>query len=174
MAIHGKLNIEHEFMTIGSKERDQNHWSTGVRSGPWALEPFDFGCWVDAQTGYTCAIKRNVVGAWCGYVFAPEDHPVHFRDEGMDEYQRNLTSGNPVWLECHGGVTYHGTMDLPDGLVSGLAIGFDCSHLADLSPRDTVKGPACGDYATASYAIGEVRKLAKQIHEYRPLQQMVG
>ena len=171
MAIHGKLNIEHEFMTIGSKERDQNHWSTGVRSGPWALEPFDFGCWVDAQTGYTCAIKRNGGGAWCGYVYAPEDHPVHFRDGDMDEYQTDLTSGNPVWFDVHGGVTWHGKMDVQEGLAEGMAVGFDCAHSQDLIP-----GWMCGngEYRSASYAIAEVRKLAKQIHEYRPLQQMVG
>jgi len=171
MAVHGKLNIEHEFMTIGSYEDDTKDWASKAGKGAWSHEPFDFGVWVDNATGYTCAIKRNRGGVWCGYVYPPEQHPVHRKDGGMDEYQTDLTSGNPVWFDVHGGVTWHGKMDLPDGLASGLAIGFDCAHSQDLIPawsRDH------GEYRSASYAIAEVRKLALQIHEYRPLAQMAG
>ena len=171
MAIHGKLNIEPELATIGTYEDNSKDWQEKAGIGSWSYEPFDFAVWVDNATGYTCAIKRNGGGAWCGYVYAPEDHPVHFRDVDMDEYQTDLTIGNPVWFDVHGGVTWHGKMDVQEGRAEGMAVGFDCAHSQDLIP-----GWKCGngEYRSASYAIGEVRKLAKQIHEYRPLQQMVG
>jgi hypothetical protein len=165
MAIHGKLNIEHELMTIGTYSRTEGHWSDGARSGPWSLEPFDFGTWVDAQSGYTCAIKRNSSGSWCGYVYAGDDHPIN--TEG-----HNLEHGEPVWLDVHGGVTWHREMEVPDVNVSGKAVGFDCAHHGDMSPRDSLYGRGYGEYRTASFAIAEVRSLAKQIAEFRPIQQL--
>jgi hypothetical protein len=166
MAITGKLNIEIELMTIGTYDREPGqHWSEGVRSGEWSYEPFDYGTWVDNQTGYTCAIKRNSSGSWCGYVYAGDDHPIH--GEG-----NNLEHGEPVWLDVHGGVTWHREMEVPDVSVSGKAIGFDCAHHSDLSPRDTIRSRGYGEYRTARFTIEETRSLARQVAAYRPLQQI--
>jgi hypothetical protein len=167
MPIHGKLNIERELMTIGTYVKEPgHHWSDGVARGEWSHEPFDYGTWVDIETGYTCAIKRNSSGSWCGYVFAGAEHPIHGSG--------NLEHGEPVWLDVHGGVTWHGEMQVPDVNVSGMAVGFDCAHHGDMSPRDSVAGRMYGEYRRASYVIGEVRSLAKQVADFRPVQQLVG
>lgn len=173
MPVTGKINIEPELMTVGTYEEEKD-WRQRAPSGPWGLEPFDYGVWTDSETGLVCALKRNHSGAWCGYVFVEEAHPINLgigqvADYSADEPTGNLTSGNPVWLDCHGGVTYHDTMSVPEGLADGIAVGFDCAHFNDISPAYTGGG---GDYRTASYVINEVRSLAKQILDYRPLQQL--
>lgn len=179
--IHGKLNIEIELMTIGTYDALQStEWKERAGRGEWGHEPFDFGVWVDNATGLTCAIKRNHGGAWCGYVFVEEDHPINQRDASDDEYRTDLTSGNPAWLNVHGGVTWHDTMSVPDGLADGMAVGFDCAHYGDLIPGysvernhpDPMSSRRDGTYRTASYVIDEVRSLAKQIMAYRPLHQL--
>lgn len=179
--IHGKLNIEPELATIGSYDGErQPAWKERAGSGPWSHEPFDYMVWVDSLTGYTCAMKRNHGGAWCGYVYVPEEHPVNAYDG--DAEGRDLTMGNPVWLDVHGGVTWHGHMAVPDGLADGMAVGFDCAHLGDLIPGYVVERnhpdvPSVlrdGEYRSSHYVLAEVRKLAQQIHEFKPLQQMVG
>jgi hypothetical protein len=63
-------------------------------------------------------------------------------------------------------------MEVPDVNVSGKAVGFDCAHHNDQSPRDTLYGRGYGEYRTASFAIAEVRSLARQIAEFRPIQQL--
>jgi hypothetical protein len=47
-------------------------------SGPWDNEP-DFMEFVHKDTGYTIVIRRNGVGALCGYVGIDEDHLLHRR-----------------------------------------------------------------------------------------------
>lgn len=167
--INGKLNIEHEFMTIGTYD-EEKRWKESAGQGEWNHEPFDFGVWVDNATGYTCAIKRNHGGAWCGYVYPGADHPIH-EPEGDIGFGHGLEEGNPVWLDVHGGVTLHSAMEVPHDLASGIAVGFDCAHSGDTVPGYPWAG---GEYRTASFVIAEVRKLAKQIHAYRPIQQLVG
>lgn len=46
--------------------------------GPWQDEP-DKEEWVDADTGLTCHIRRNMLGtgSLCGYVGVPPTHPAH-------------------------------------------------------------------------------------------------
>lgn len=180
MAIHGKLNIEPELATIGSYDGDgQQDWKKRAGSGPWSHEPFDFMVWVDSTTGYTCAMKRNHGGAWCGYVYPGSDHPIH-EPEGDIGWGHGLEGGNPVWLDVHGGVTWHRDMEVPHGLASGIAVGFDCAHHMDLIPGyilernhpDPMSARRDGEYRSSSYVLAEVRKLARQISEYRPLQQL--
>jgi hypothetical protein len=190
MAITGKLNIEPELMTFGTHDDDQfEHWSKSpdcevIPSNwvySWKHEPFDWGEWIDSTTGLTCVIKRNGVGAWCGYAVIPEGHPISTADESEDYLGGDLVGGNPVWLQVHGGVTYHGTIGIPSSGERRMAAGFDCAHYGDRAPAAVAwkyneAGEKIGfyehEYRDARFAINEVRSLAKQIFFYRPLQQI--
>ncbi len=180
MAVRGKLNIEPELATIGIYDEKQD-WKERAGSGPWGHEPFDFMVWVDNATGYTCAMKRNHGGSWCGYVYPGNDHPIHTSSPDPDgDYAHGLESGNPVWLDVHGGVTWHREMDVPHDLASGKAVGFDCAHHMDMVPGYSIERNhpdpmglmRDGEYRTASFVLAEVRSLARQISEFRPLQQL--
>src|SRR5579884_1161092 len=89
-------------------------WTTIDKStwgpGPWQDEP-DKEQWTDEATGYACLIKRNPVGALCGYVGVPEGHPWHgsgyspgYSAENEDELSAALKLLDEV--EVHGGLTY--------------------------------------------------------------------
>jgi hypothetical protein len=189
MPVSGRLNIEPEFMTFGTYDDGGTRWdsrpdcdvipSNWVYS--WKHEGFDWGEWVDTVTGFRCVIKRNWSGAWCGYVLVPDDHPIHVAEATDEEYHKNLESGNPVWLDVHGGVTLHGHIKIPSTGEEARAVGFDCSHCHDRAPGSVAwtyddAGNKTGydpqTYRTASFAIDEVRSLARQIFFYRPLQQL--
>jgi len=155
-------------VTVGFYEdhpMDRSAWP----SGPWDEELFDWAIWTDTATGFRCAIKRNGSGAWCGYVLTPQDHPVNRRVD--DDFGGDLTSGNPVWLDVHGGVTFHGRWALTEMDEAGHAVGFDCNHYMDAAPRYESMGN--GEYRTAMYAVSETRGLARQIADYQPLEQLV-
>lgn len=49
---------------------------TGWGDGPWQSEP-DKLQWQDEATGLPCLIVRGPVGALCGYVGVPTEHPAH-------------------------------------------------------------------------------------------------
>ena len=53
---------------------DRDDW----RLGPWDREPLDKAVWV--HNGYDCMIKRNGLGAWCGYVAVKGGHPLYGKD----------------------------------------------------------------------------------------------
>jgi hypothetical protein len=75
---------------------DKTEWP----DGPWKSEP-DKLQWPDEATGLPCLIKRNPVGALCGYVGVTSDHPY---------YQQDYDSVN---LDAHGGLTFAaGCVDL--------------------------------------------------------------
>lgn len=150
--------------TYTARPVERNEW----KSGPWDLEPFDWAAWEDEETGFVCALKRNHSGTWCGYVVLPFDHPIRrYKDGDMGDLQ----SGNPVWLDVHGGVTFDGPFRLEEADIAGVAVGFDCNHWQDLCPRYTAMSE--GEYRTADYAMGEVRSLARQIADFLPLEQLV-
>jgi hypothetical protein len=167
------INIAPEPMTIGmydGVELGRSEWP----SGPWDAEGFDWGTWSDAESGLRCAIKRNHSGSWCGYVVIPTNPPINERtpeSEEEEDYVADLTAGNPVWLDVHGGVTFHGFWSLKEADLSGWAVGFDCSHSGDTSPRYTALHS--GEYRDFLYVVAEVRSLAKQLAEYEPLKQLV-
>src|SRR5215831_16238351 len=76
-------------------------WRTAAENeqwgpGPWDQEP-DKCQWIDEATGLDCMALRNRMGAWCGYVGIPPEHPLH----GLD-YDDVGT-----WdFEVHGGLTF--------------------------------------------------------------------
>ena len=98
----------------------------------------------------SCRLKRNGLGAWCGYV---KVHPNH-RWHGCT----NLDIDTSV--NVHGGVTFCG-----EGcgfLKDGFWVGFDCSHLGDKMP-DRLECSGCDSvYRTMEYAKEQCERLAEQ------------
>ena len=54
------------------KTVDKSTWD----DGPWKDEP-DKKQWQEETTGLPCLIVRNHMGALCGYVGVPKDHPLY-------------------------------------------------------------------------------------------------
>jgi hypothetical protein len=140
--------------------------------GPWTDEP-DKAQWVDEATGLDCLIVRNRLGALCGYVGVPPEHPAH----GKDYYDMPD-------IEVHGGLTYadrcqegaeeHGICHVPEpGRPADVWwFGFDCGHCWDLVPgiADALgsigRSPYRGDrevYRDFTYVQAEVAQLARQL-----------
>jgi hypothetical protein len=94
--------------------------------GEWDEEP-DRVEWADPKTGLPCLIVRGPLGALCGYVGVPKDHPLYrVKKEALPD------------LQVHGGVNYakacsfvicHAKRNDPRWW-----IGFDCGHSRDLVP----------------------------------------
>lgn len=73
------------------------------------------------SNGLKCAIRKNHLGAFCGYVEVPEGHPFHEKHYWADGSIENM----PV----HGGITYSGTM--LEKLGCDWCLGFDMCHACD-------------------------------------------
>lgn len=143
--------------------------------GPWDNEP-DKVEWRDRESGLPCIARRGPMGAWCGYVAVPPDHPWWGNGEA------------PV--ECHGGQTF-GSMCDPSESDEAIChvpapgepadvwwIGFDCGHYRDRQPgldalfrkrgdEDDVSDRLAGGrgqavYRDLAYVFEECRRLARQ------------
>ena len=138
---------------------------TGWAAGPWDNEG-DEEKWVDEATGYQCLMLRNSMGAWCGYVAVPKDHPLH--GKSYDD------AHGAAAINVHGGLTFDGERAEPGQWF----LGFDCNHYRDRAPglesllvniRNGVNGPGLGDdfdvYRTAAYVRDECTNLARQLKE---------
>lgn len=166
--------------------RDKSAWGPG----PWQDEP-DEVRWRDDATGYDCLLRRNSLGAWCGYVAVPEGHPLH--GVGYSAPQERLQPWLQRRLEqpvgeqpsfsvllglafgrieptvdavvvVHGGVTYAGSL-LGD---QRWWFGFDCSHADDYGPGEATRvglPPRPGTYRTMEYAREQTTALARQLAE---------
>jgi hypothetical protein len=122
---------------------DKSKWGPG----PWQAEP-DSLEWTDEATGFQCKIKRNGLGALCGYVGVPDPDGVY--NASYNELE-NIVS-------CHGGLTCGYQRDGTTWL------GFDCCHAGDLVPEMNFLGIAPGqDYRDIAYVKSEVETLAKQL-----------
>lgn len=151
---------------------DKSTWP----DGPWQGEP-DKMQFADEATGYPCLIKRNAVGALCGYVGVAEGHPAFMKD-----YDHELVIG----LEVHGGLTYSDLgqhMDMPSKGICHLPeegepdtvwwLGFDCAHAWDYAPGWTSsigRELDLGDdtaYRDVPFVRAECAKLAAQLSELR-------
>lgn len=60
---------------------------------PWDNEP-DKVQWIDPATDLDCLAVRNPIGAWCGYVGVPNDHPYY--GQPYDD----------IPVSVHGGLTF--------------------------------------------------------------------
>jgi hypothetical protein len=98
--------------------------------GPWTDEPDTKDI---SYKGYQGYIKRNDLGALCGYVMIPSDHPIL---KGIDldaddlEYEK-------VPLNAHGGITFGNTATNTQTGQKVYVVGFDCAHSTDLIPFRT-------------------------------------
>jgi len=137
--------------------------------GPWSDEP-DRVEWT--SHGFPCLIVRNSLGALCGYVAVPADHPAHGKHWASvpATAHRGLNYSRPCQtVICHAGA---------DENVWWL--GFDCIHIgfdeqADLAPGEFIFGMLDGSHArsflrgggpqyrTIAYVTGEVESLAEQL-----------
>ena len=121
---------------------DKTEWG----EGPWQTE-LDKRQWPDEDTGLPCVIIRHpFLGNLCGYVGVPPSHPAYGKDRKHGLLRR---------LQAHGGVNFASPcQDVPDEAVGVCHVpapgepdtvwwlGFDCSHVFDLSPRqDAVMRP---------------------------------
>jgi len=137
-------------------EIDKSGWPRG----PWDTEP-DKAQWVDPTTGLDCLIHRNRMGALCGYVGLPPDHPLHGAD------------CDTVDVKVHGGLTYSDRCQDTGDESRGIChvsepgrphdvwwLGFDCAHWQDRLPGLNLSGPV---YRDVGYVKAEVEWLAAQL-----------
>lgn len=132
--------------------------------GPWQDEP-DRLEWRHAS-GLPCLIVRNHMGALCGYVGVPPEHPLYMRH--YDDCR----------VEAHGGLTFsrHCSGEICHKPEPGEEkdiwwLGFDCAHYRDLMPSMRAMYekmpffPAHIDdiYRSITYVFIEVEQLAKQV-----------
>lgn len=121
---------------------------------PWLNEP-DSLRFIDELTGLECYIWRHpALGSLNGYVIIPKNNKLYGIYDG-DEILNNI--------EVHGGITFSGIRKEIDEY----AIGFDCSHAGDLSPKMSSDILAyLGDtYKDIEFVKAECRSLAKQLFE---------
>jgi hypothetical protein len=157
--------------------------------GPWNGEP-DKEQWQDEAAGFACLIKRNRMGALCGYVGVPEGHPWHgsgyspgYSTEGELSPALRLLDE----VEIHGGLTYadscqEGPEDKTICHVPAPGepeplwwFGFDCAHAGDVSPglREVYAeagivrsaSPFGETYRDVAYVKAECASLAQQAAE---------
>lgn len=136
---------------------DKSEWPLGE----WHTEP-DKAHWI--EEGLDCLIVRNHIGALCGYVGVPEQHPCFGQDY------------DSVDVEVHGGLTFSDTCHPRESECRGIChpkegaanetvwwLGFDCAHGGDIMPKLGSFG--YGDtYRNFSYVRQEVASLAKQLN----------
>ena len=164
---------------------------TGWGDGPWNEEP-DKIQWIDEATGLDCLIVRNRLGALCGYVGVPPEHPWHGigystpLSGDADDYEHR-----PDYLtDVHGGLTYADRCQEDAPAESGIChvplpgrhpdawwFGFDCAHSCDVVPgieareREMGFGPRVRmpyeAYRTVAYVKAECAKLAAQLTTMR-------
>jgi hypothetical protein len=157
------VTVDREYRT-----RDKTGWG----DGPWNDEP-DKLQWVDEATGLDCLIVRGPVGALCGYVGVPAEHPWHGIDYGGLD------------ADVHGGLTYSDRCQEGDDESKGIChvpppgrpvdvwwFGFDCAHSGDVAPtmdmhmRESGRMPIHEPYAayrTVGYVQRECARLAEQL-----------
>ena len=137
-------------------------WLPGAKPGPWDDEP-DKVQWVDEATGLDCLVVRNRIGALCGYVGLPPEHPWH----GMDY--------DAVDARIHGGLTFAAACDerpgdgpkichvpAPERPADVWWLGFDCAHYGDFTPGLGWHGEG-ETYRDLGYVRAECASLAGQL-----------
>ena len=137
---------------------DRSEWSRG----PWDLESEDKVVWVDASTGLDCMMIRNNLGAWCGYVGVPPEHPDH--GKSYNELWRYYVHGGLTYSESCSGKICH--VPEPGRPAHVWWLGFDCSHSSDATPDQGLFGSDWGTYRTQDWVVSEVERLAAQANSY--------
>src|SRR6188508_661099 len=134
---------------------------TGWPPGPWDDEPDEVEWQFDDPPGFVGIIRRNELGALCGYVGVPHDHPLFgFPFTGYGH------------LNVHGGVTFAAPFAI--GHHIGWLIGFDCAHCFDDMPGMLAVLPPeyferrarlskMSAYRDLAYVRAQVESLARQL-----------
>lgn len=103
---------------------DKRDW----KDGPWKNE-CDYAWWIDPNGHYPCVARRNIFGAWCGFVGV---------DVGHTLFQTHETSEELVFVEIHGDVSFSGWLPDEDKrfepAVKRWWFGFDCMQDGDMMP----------------------------------------
>lgn len=141
---------------------DRSDWP----AGPWDDEPEDRIEW--RAYGLPCLMRRNHMGAWCGYAAVPPDHPYY-------------SNGEDPEVAVHGGITYSGLchgdichVPLPGETDNVKWFGFDCGHAGDLTPHIarifSIEEPPFADgweYRNRDYVRQQTELLAEALQELR-------
>ncbi len=114
--------------------------------------------------GFACLLQRGPLGAWCGYVAVPPEHPWHGKAYGEIEPSPDVHGGLTYAHECAGTICH---IPKPGESDNVWWLGFDCAHLGDLIPGMLAITPeryrSEGEgYKTAAYVRHETAKLAEQ------------
>jgi hypothetical protein len=166
-------------------------FASAMPAGPWSSEP-DKMQWLDDATDLDCLIVRGSMGALCGYVGVPPEHPWHgkgysecLKDDCTEEwcYEHSPNAG----VRVHGGLTFASAcsesedpsrwichVPLPGRPHDVWWFGFDCAHSGDLTLYDVAKAQAENnrypwtlrpedEYRDIAYVQGEVTRLARQL-----------
>lgn len=124
---------------------DKSSWP----EGPWTTE-VDRIEWQNQETGFRCRIIRGFLGALCGYVGVPKEHPCY-----------RIPYGKCSHFDVHGGLTYSDFMEEDESL---WWLGFDCAHAGDFAPRfPELSMRLQAEYRDLDYVKNEVENLARQL-----------
>lgn len=139
---------------IEYRTMDKDGWGPG----PWRDEPDKLQYELD---GMPCLIKRNRMGALCGYVGVTEGHP--FFGKGCDDCD----------VRVHGGLTYadfrqdgdeaRAICHVPGEPDRVWWLGFDCSHAWDLCPAHNGLYSDSEVYRDIDYVKDEIAGMVEQL-----------
>lgn len=139
--------IEMRYTTENKEIRER--WGEGI----WQDEPDEIA-WADPITGTNCLMRKNDLGAWCGYIGVPSEDLL----DGVD-----IDS-----ISVHGGVTYT-SQEMPGRGFSHkdlMWIGFDCCHMYDFVPGMAASYPnhrINTIYRNREYVENEIRRMISQL-----------
>ncbi len=136
----------------------------GWGQGPWDSEP-DKIQYIDEETGLPCIIRRNDMGALCGYVGVSKGHPYYGKhwDEVNPKVHGGITFTNKCQEDEHG--ICHKVESGEDDDVWWL--GFDCAHAGDFVPRHSRLMNEFEKYRDVNYVKDQISFLAKQLKNYK-------
>ena len=98
-----------------------------------------------------CLIRRNSVGALCGYVLINSDNTLYGLEYDEISYRIDFIP--------HGGLTFASEID------GSWQVGFDCAHSGDLCPALPVNYGG-GVYRDLEYVKSECMELAKSLSKH--------
>lgn len=129
--------------------------------GPWDDEP-DFRVW--NCVSLPCVLGRNGLGAWCGYVGVPSNHPDY--ESSYAELRDIRVHGRVTCADFEPQIITHVYQAIGESVpIKTYWIGFDCAHSFDAVPvgfLGAIRGDL-EDYVTYQKAKDEVEVLVTQL-----------
>ncbi|MFN0604436.1 hypothetical protein [Facklamia hominis] len=122
-------------------------WEEFKQTYPYGMLQFT------TEVGYTGIIRIANMEILCGYVVVPQYHPY------FEKSLYNFDDTSLLELEVHGGVTFADYIDKDI-----YAIGFDCAHAGDYTPKLGVDlFPQT--WKDEAFVRNEIEHLAEQLKE---------